>query len=828
MITKDFATYAIRILRQEKILRDHATARPDNSVNRATTDPLAVMLEARSVALVGASPRPGSLGARMIEEVAKSASAPRQYLVNPRYGEIGGVRCHPTLDDLPEAVDLALLAVPDAALEQQLKIAAEAGARSAVIFGSAVDPDGRTPPGPGLRDATATASAVSAAAAASAAGTSTDAASGAGLRDRIAATARDAGMSVCGAGCMGFVNVARGLRAIGYTEPDPLPAGPVALVTHSGSVFSALLRTRRAFGYTVAVSSGQELVTPAAAYARYALTLPETKVLALVLEAIRDGALLRSVLADAAARDVPVVLLAAGTSAASRSLVAAHSGALAAGDGVWQALASAHGVHRVGDLAELADTLELFCAGRRAWDRDNRPADGGRPPDRGLRGLATVHDSGFERAHVADVAASVGVPFAQLTDETRERLAAVLDPGLEPGNPLDVWGTGRGSEELFTETLSALADDPNVGAVALAVDLVPEYDGDDSYRHAVLAAAAKTDKPVVVLASVPAAIDTDAATRLRTAGVPVLESTRSGLLALGHLLAHATPAPDATDADAVATPTSQMRVWAGKSEPERAVGTPVITPAEPAALPPAAPASTASSVSVAAPTDPVSAAARRSRWAAALAAGPLGGADLFDLLRDYGVPAVRARSAGTLAAATEAAAAIGYPVAMKTDEPGVAHKSDVGGVHLNLADPAGLAAAYEDLAARLGPRVAICEMAAPGTELILGMARDPALGPLIVVGAGGVLAEYLAERAVALPPVSAADAARMIAGLRVAEILAGVRGQPPCDADALAGAIAAFSRLISDLGDAIVAFDINPLVCSSSGVLAVDALALPS
>jgi acetate---CoA ligase (ADP-forming) len=702
---------------------------------RVVADPLAVMLEARSVALVGASPRAGSLGARMIEEVAKSAGAPRRYLVNPRYDEIGGVRCHPTLDDLPEAVDLALLAVPDAALEQQLKGAAEAGVGSAVIFGSAV---------------------------------------GAGLRERIAATAVAAGMPVCGAGCMGFVNVARGLRAIGYTEPDPLPAGPVALVTHSGSVFSALLRTRRAFGFTVAVSSGQELVTSAAAYARYALTLPETKVLALVLEAIRDGALLRSVLADAAARDVPVVLLAAGTSAASRSLVAAHSGALAAGDGAWQALASAHGVHRVGDLAELADTLELFCAGRRARGGDNDPADGSRPADPGLRGIATVHDSGFERAHIADLATSVGVPFAELTGETRRRLAAVLDPGLEPGNPLDVWGTGRDSEELFTETLSALAADANVGAVALAVDLVPEYDGDDSYRHAVLAAAAATDKPVVVLASVPAAIDTEAATRLRAAGVPVLESTRSGLLALGHLLAH--PAPPS------------------------ACGSPLTAPADPDA--------------------------RRSRWSAALTAGPVGGADLFDLLRDYGVPAVRARSAGTLAAATEAAAAIGYPVAIKTDEPGIAHKSDVGGVHLNLTGPAGLAAAYQDLAARLGPRVAICEMAAPGTELILGMARDPALGPLIVVGAGGVLAEYLAERAVALPPVSAADAARMIAGLRVAEILAGVRGQPPCDAAALAGAIAAFSLLVADLGDHLDALDVNPLICSPSGVLAVDALAL--
>jgi acyl-CoA synthetase (NDP forming) len=739
-------------------------------MDHAAADPLAVMLEARSVALVGASPRPGSLGARMIEEVAKSAGGPRQYLVNPRHAEIAGVRCYSALDELPEAVDLALLAVPDSAIDQQLTAAAEAGARSAVIFGSAVDQPAvdQSAVVPPARDRDERSAA----------------AAGPTLRDRIAAIASDAGMAVCGAGCMGFVNVARGLRAIGYTEPDPLPAGPVALVTHSGSVFSTLLRTRRAFGFTVAVSSGQELVTPAAAYARYALALPETKVLALVLEAIRDAPLLRAVLADAADRDVPVVLLAAGASAASRSLVAAHSGALAAGDGAWQALAAAHGVHRVGDLAELADTLELFCAGRRAWGSDIRATDRSRP------GIATVHDSGFERAHVADVAASVGVPFAQLTDETRQRLAAVLDPGLEPGNPLDVWGTGRDSEELFTETLSALADDANVGAVALAVDLVPEYDGDDSYRDAVLAAAAKTDKPVVVLASIPAAIDPAAATRLRAAGVPVLESTRSGLLALGHLLAHAAP-------HAPAAP---------------------LAPAPHAAHAADAPDSVAARRSHR---------SRRSRWAAALAAGPLSGADLFDLLRDYGVPAVRVRSADSLATALDAADSIGYPVAIKTDQPGIAHKSDAGGVRLNIAEAAVLADAYRDLAARLGPRVAIAEMAAPGTEVILGLARDPALGPLIVVGAGGILAEYLAERTVALPPLSAADAARTISGLRMAEVLAGLRGQPPCDVEALASAVASFSELAADLGEYLDAFDVNPLICSPTGVLAVDALAEP-
>jgi acyl-CoA synthetase (NDP forming) len=675
----------------------------------------------------------------MIEEVAKSVSSPLTYLVNPRYDSIDGDRCYPRLADLPSPPDLALLAVPDGALEEQVKAVAAGGARSAVIFGSAF---------------------------------------GDGLRDRVASLARDAGTPVCGAGCMGFVNVARGLRAIGYTEPDPLPAGPVALVTHSGSVFSALLRTRRAFGFTLAVSSGQELVTPAAAYARYALSLPSTRVLALVLEALRDAPSLRAVLADAASRGIPVVLLTAGTSAASRSLVAAHSGALAAGDGAWQALASAHGVHRVGDLAELADTLELFSLAR-------RPP----PPGRAGGGLATVHDSGFERAHVADVAAAVGVPFAPLAAATRDRLAAVLDPGLEPGNPLDVWGTGRDAEALFTETLSALADDPGTGAVALAVDLVPEYDGDDSYRSAVLAAAAATDKPVCVLASIPASIDVAAAGRLRAVGVPVLESTRTGLLALRHLLTHH------------ATPTS-----AGGCDTQPPITGSLPHPSGSAPVPNA----------------------RRTRWAARLAGGPLSGADLFDLLRDYGIPAVQARFATSLDEARTAARAIGYPVAVKTDVPGIAHKSDVGGVWLGVTGPAELDAAYADLSARLGPQVTITEMAATGPELLLGMARDPALGPLIVLGAGGVQAEYLAETVVALPPLTAQAAADLIKGQRFAGLLNGFRGQPTADMAAIAAAVAAFSVLVMDLGGYLEALDINPLICGPSEPVAVDVLTVPA
>jgi acetate---CoA ligase (ADP-forming) len=527
-------------------------------------------------------------------------------------------------------------------------------------------------------------------------------------------------------------------------------------------VFSAMLRTRRGLGYTVAVSSGQELVTSAAEYAEWALGSEETQVLALVLEAVRDAGRLRAVLAAAAARDIPVVLLTAGRSARGRAMVSAHSGALAAADGGWEALARSYGVHRVGDLAELADTLELFAIGRRP---------------RGGTGIATVHDSGLERAHVADVADELGVPFAAIGEPTTARLTGLLDPGLEPANPLDIWGTGARAQEQLSGALTALAADPAVAAVALAVDLVHEYDGDQSYPDAVTEAARHTSKPVVVLSNLPTSIDPDAAARLRAGGIAVLEGTRTGLLALGHLLDH-----------------GLLRHGRGLSLHGPA---PAIDPG------------------------------RRARWTALLAAGEADGAALAGLLRDYGIAVARSHPAVSEAGALTAAAELGYPVVLKTDEPGIAHKSDAGGVVLGLAGPAALTAAYRDLAERLGRRVLVCETIPAGPELSLGLARDHELGPLLVVGAGGVLVELLADRAVALPPVGPEQARAMLGELRVAALLAGARGQPAADLDAVVAAITGLSQLAAELGEALEELDINPLICGPHGAVAVDALAIP-
>ncbi|WP_234812970.1 acetate--CoA ligase family protein [Mycolicibacterium confluentis] len=668
------------------------------------------MLEARSVAVVGASPRQDSFGARMVTEARRGSA--RVHLVNPRYDSIDGIACVPRLDALPESPDLVLLGVPDATLLGQLTEAASIGARSAVLFGSAHQP---------------------------------------GLRDSVTAVAADAGMALCGAGCMGFINNASGVRALGYLEPHPLPQGGIALVTHSGSAFSTLLRTHRGFGFRLAVSSGQELVTDTADYIDYALDDPETALIALLLETPRDAARLRSSLLRAAEREVPVVILTVGGSPRGRAMVAAHSGALAGDTEAWAAFCAATGAVRVTDLAEFTDTVELFAAGRR-----RRP---------GRHGIATVHDSGAERALCADIAHAAGVEFADLSPATTAAIGALLDDGLSATNPLDVWGTGQDTFGLFGACLQQMADDPAVAVTALAVDLVPEFDGDTAYPDAVIDVARRTDAPLAVLTSVPSAIDGAAARRLRENGVAVLEGVRSGVAALGHLATW----PSSTDR----TPRAIDEV-------------------------------------------------RRERWRRRFAAGDLGG---FELLRDYGVPVVESRSATGLDEALRAAERMGYPVALKTTA--VAHKSDVGGVVLNLTGPAALSAAYSTMTETLGPGATVDAMVTPGVEISVGFVRDAAFGPLVVVAAGGVHVEVLGDRVVACPPVSPTLADELLNRLRIAPLLHGWRGQPPADIAALVRVVVGFSALAAELGDVLDAVEANPVIVSPTGAVAVDALTLP-
>jgi acyl-CoA synthetase (NDP forming) len=422
-------------------------------------------------------------------------------------------------------------------------------------------------------------------------------------------------------------------------------------------------------------------------------------------------------------------------------------------------LFAAYGVHRVGDLEELADTVELFAVGGRI----RRPVPASRRP-----AIATIHDSGGERVLVAELAAHFGVPFAPLDSSTKARLEPLLGRSLDPTNPLDVWGTGHRTEDLFTASMTALADDPGVDVVVMCVDLVEEYDGDQSYPNAAAAVAARSDKPIIVLSAVASAIDQRQAARLRTAGVPVLEGLRSGLRAIGHLLAVE---------------------GAAAREP------------------------------VTVDTD------RRRRWARRLRAGPLDPTESLALLSEYGIATVTTAPADGCEGAVAAADRIGYPVVLKTATAGVDHKVDVGGVVLGLLDRRSVAVAYEALAARLGPRVVVQSQVTPGTELAAGIVTDPLLGPLVLLAAGGTMVEVMRERTVALPPVPPAVAATMLDGLPLGRAaVSGLRGRPPIDRTAVEQALGALGQLASELSGVLDALDVNPLVCDRSGAVAVDCL----
>jgi acyl-CoA synthetase (NDP forming) len=685
------------------------------------------MLEARSVAVVGASVKAGSLGRQMLIELRRGGYEGEIFPVNPGYEEIDGLRCYPSVADAPGPVDLAMLGVANARLEDALRGAVEAGARSALTFASLYEE-----PAAGVTP----------------------------LPERMGAIAREAGMAFCGGNCMGFLNIDAGLRATGFSTPDEIRSGPITLISHSGSVFAAFSFNDRGLGFDLLVSPGQEIVTTMAEYMAFALERETTRVIALLLETVRDPEVFRGALAEAATRGIPVIALKVGRTEVSKAMVTAHSGALAGEHGAFEALFDAYGVHEVRTLDEMADTLELFSAPRRV---------------RGGRGIASVLDSGGERAMFVDLASDLGVPFASISDATRDAMQEVLDPGVVAENPLDAWGTGIDADRIFRENFHLLHDDPDTAAVVFAVDLTRQGEPyDESYVGISREVFAATTKPFCALSNLRSAVAHEEAAILRDAGIPVLEGTESGLLALRHLL----------------------------DEGERH-GRPGAVAPEPVA-------------------DEV-----RDRWRARLTTGEgISELEGLALLADYGVPVVPGRGAATAGEAVAAAAELGWPVVLKTAAPGVQHKSDVGGVVVGVADEAALRAAYADLAGRLGQQVTVAALAPVGVELALGIVRDPTFGPLVLVAAGGILVELLGDRTLALPPLDEAGARRMIDRLQVRPLLDGVRGSPASNVDAVARAVSRLSVLAADLGDGLEAVDVNPIIAGPGGCVAVDALVI--
>jgi acetate---CoA ligase (ADP-forming) len=451
-----------------------------------TDHALTPLLAPHSIAVVGASPRPDTPGHDVLRMLARGGFTGRLYPVNPRYDSIEGMPCFSSLRHLPETVDLTIMSIANARLEDAMSEAAAMQVRSAVIFASGYLDQDESPR----------------------------------LTERLTAIARAAGMSLCGGNCMGYYNEMAHVWACGFPSPRQPRCGGITLISHAGSVFGVLAHNDPRLHFNLLVSSGQELVTTAADYLDYALEQPQTHVIGLFLETIRDPARFTAALAKAAMRRVPVVALKVGRTEASAALAVSHSGAMAGNDAAYEALFDRAGVIRVHDLDEMACTLLLLQGGRRA----------------SAGGLAAIHDSGGEREMVVDLAHDAKVPFARIGEQTVAVLRATLDYGLDPVNPLDAWGTGEEFVASFSTCFRALVNDPDAALGVFFNDL-----RDGSYLSQGFAAVCRevhgqTTKPVVLITNYSQVRHDRVACELVDADVPVLDGTVAGLKAIRHLL----------------------------------------------------------------------------------------------------------------------------------------------------------------------------------------------------------------------------------------------------------------------------------------------------
>ena len=389
--------------------------------DQGRADWLAPLLKPATMAVVGASPKAGSAGYGMIRSAINSGFEGRLYCVNPNYQEIEGVPCFPTIADLPEPVDHVIFGVANARLEAVFQEAIANKVRAGTIFSSCYVPDDTEPK----------------------------------MLDRLRKMAREANMPICGGNGMGFLNLQDKVDATAWVPPDWIKGGGhMTLITHSGSVFSALAKNDRRLRYNLVVSPGQEISGTMADYMDFALEQPTTRVIGIFLETVRDPVRFIAALTKAQERDIPIVALKVGRTELSAKMAASHSGAIVGDHAAFQAVFDRYSVIEVDDLDQMTNTMLLLS-------NDRRVKKGG---------IATIHDSGGERELLIDQADAYGVRFAAINEITRDKLAATLEYGLEPVNPVDAWGTGHNYAGIFRDCLTAIARDPDTALAAICAE----------------------------------------------------------------------------------------------------------------------------------------------------------------------------------------------------------------------------------------------------------------------------------------------------------------------------------------------------------------------
>ena len=694
---------------------------------------LDVVLRPRSVAVVGASRDPNSVGHQVLANLIHSGFTGPVYPVNPKALAVHSVKAWPSVSAISDPVDLAVIAVPRDHVVAVAEDCGRAGVRALVVISA------------GFRETGA---------------------AGAAVEDRLLEVVRRYDMRLVGPNCMGVLNGDPAISLNATFAPTAPPYGPAAFVSQSGALGVSVLDYAREYGIGIAqfVSVGNKADVSGN---DVLLQWEHDPAVGVILMYVENFGNPRRFLETASriTKTKPIIVVKSGRSKVGARAASSHTGALAASDTAVDALLAQAGVLRAGSVEELFDMAMAFT---------------GQPLPRSRR-TAVVTNSGGPGILAADALETHGLELVDLHTATVSQLAPLFPPEASIRNPLDMIATATAGD--YRRALEAVLADPNVdSAVALFVPPLGVRQ-EDVAEAIVRAAAGHGTKPVLAVLMGRDGLPQGRA-ELHRAGIPAYVFPESAARALAALRRH--------------------REWRARPalEPQRFA---------------------------------VDAARAAAAIRAARAAGrrKLSEMEALDLLGAYGVRTARTRVARDVEDAVRAAADIGYPVAVKVVSSEIVHKTDVGGVRTDVGTGLELREACAEMldAVTRGARAAVVEgilvqqMVRGGREMIVGFARDPLFGPLLMFGLGGVYVEALGDVVFRMAPIHAIDAHDMLRGIRSVRILEGVRGAPPVAFGALAEILMRLSQLSIDLDD-ILEVDVNPLLAFPDGAVAVDARVL--
>jgi acetyltransferase len=688
----------------------------------------------KSVAVIGASNQPRSVGAVVMRNLLAAGFAGPVMPVNPKHQAVSGVLTYPDVANLPLAPDLAVICTPSATVPELVRQLGERGTRAAAVLSA------------GLGEASAE--------------------DGKRLQAEMLDAARPHLLRILGPNCLGLIVPGAGLNA-SFSHTSALP-GKIAFLSQSGALCTAVLDWAEAsnIGFSHFVSLGNGADVDFGDLLDYLGGDPATRAILLYIESITAARKFMSA-ARAAARNKPVIAIKAGRAREGAEAALSHTGALAGSDDVYDAALRRTGMLRVFETDALFDAVETLARfGRLRGDR-----------------LAVVTNGGGPGVLATDALVLSGGRLAKLSEATVGRLDALLPATWSRGNPIDIIGDADGAR--YAATLEALLDDPGADAILVMHAPTAISSGEDAAR----------------------------------AVVQVAERSKRSLLTSWLGRASADRAREIFAAAGIATydtPDKAVRAFVQLVEYRRNQDALMETP-------PSAPIDFSPDVGAA-----------RRVIEAALAEGRdlLSEPEAKAILAAYGVPAVETRIATSPADAARIAAEFGFPVALKILATEITHKSDVGGVQLDLATPNDVqnaAKAMRDRVAELAPGAEIQGFTVQhmarrpnAHELIVGAMTDPTFGPVLLFGQGGIGVEAIGDRALGLPPLNMSLAREMVSRTRVARLLEGYRDRPAADLQAICLTLVQVSQMIVDLPE-IVELDINPLFADESGVLALDA-----